>query len=1689
MTLALPISAILQIEDLYEQGLMLQAYKLVREVGPLQNLSGTRERIIVGRLVTNLGTERLGHYLFRRAYRDDPGDPAARYYAARTVLDRRGPYFTLEFLRGLGPAPWQTAGREETWPSFESNMVGLEACQYAMLRDFSRADKLIARALELDPGCPWLYVELAHIREWEDRCGEAIAAVRRALELQPFYRPAVQALGHLLTLQGEDEEALAFLTEANGKLENMYVLYQLICLQQELGLHAEARAQLQQFMALAPLASRRFRNWHNIALANAHYYCGDFGAAAAYAEKVPKQEFFKTFAQRLRERSPGGHRVRLPVGFTRQHYKTCVPACLASLCRFWGKPVEHLEIAQAICYDGTPSHTERRWAMEHGFVAQEFKVTWEAAVQLLNRGIPFIFNTADATRGHAQIVMGYDLIRNTLLIRDPFLRSMQEFDALKTFEQFQASGPRGLVLLPEDQRHLREDLATDFPGGLPEAALYDQLFELQSALDKHRRPAAEAASQQLATLAPEHRITYYAQRCLAFYDGNMPAALAATDALLRQFPEDSALQLTRYQCLRELAPRNERLAYLEQQSAKPAAHPVFQQRLAHELLEDSRQQERVKGLLRGLLRRVPFEAEAYVLMGHTFWIQRAWNSAMEHYRIAACLEDKEERYARSYFSASGAIRGSEEALDFLRERFALHGKASSLPARTLFGALESIDRTEEAFAVLHKALQLKPEDSELLLFAAGAQVRYGHEEEYRTLLARAESLAHPIDWLYTAAQGATIRCEHATALAYWRRVLEASPLTLDAHRNLAELLTLTDSRAAAGQHLRAAAEAFPHHVALQQYYAEWLRGEDPKQAEPVLRQILQGDPLNAWAQRELALNLSHQNRHEEAELAGETALPMAPHLSTSYSTLALVYKQAGKLSAARAAAQLALERSIDDQWAMSMLMELCDTTVARREALTLVQEQLVKQVIYGDGLLEFRRQAMATLTPEEVETQLRAALAVRPDLWQAHSALTSQLLSMNKFDEALTLATQATARFGLVPKMWCDLAEVYAARHEVAAQREALRRALAINPNWSVPARLLAVTYEDEGQIPEATEIVRKACAREPLEGQNHGYLAHLLQKSGFMEAALQAVEHALKLNPHNANSWYVLGDLATQLAQPDLPARQARQLTQSRPGDAAIWILLARHLPSSQLDEAQFAVLKALALEPRNVEAHDLYAAILAEKRQFEEAFKACQPEIFALQPSRVLQARAAWIRAQSGALEQAIDEMKAVLEVDQSNLWGWRLLADWYRQQKLFERYREAALKMTSLWPQNARNHDYLADALLCVNEEFAARQELQISLNLEPSGRYALDTLMDLQLRNHECDNIKNTLEQFRRYYPPEVVAQQELRVAVKNADHDTALQALGRLGKAAVPSGPIMREACQQLGQFPPLRRQATELLETLLARVPKSAAKPINAVFGLIQLHIGAKKFKQAEALIPLLPVDSPVFAASVNDYLEALAVHNLGSSYAAFVKKYTGVLQSEINLWAAVGWGFARLERHQDVIKWLGNYEGRSGLNSAPLLNLSNAYRRFGRLAEAHRASVAALALPRDENTVLHELWLLLDELLDAQAGKLNARTNPGIKQIAARWAPVLKASKPDNHPAFYQYLYYLAQMTLDATDPKGLSLVRLRDHFHQLQRVVPVLSKNPTLARYLRRTFKKIYRDQDGLLVRLYAGYRYLIH
>ena len=1286
---------------LYEGGKLVAAFDAGRPLGPLAAWPGTKGRVLAGRLAGQLGARRTADALLLRAFRADRDSPLAAYYYTVVVLARCGAFAALEALRSFEFAA--LADRE-----LASDWYGLAAHIYALLRDFATAEGHLDKAFELAPDDHYRWVERAELYELQDRYADALAAARRALQANPASVAAIGQTASLLVLLDRVPEALELLHGRLQEVESAPLAVQLAHLQHDAGDYAGALASLDLAERLAPLLDKSMREYLAQARCDAYLRCDDIERAVEQA-RLSSLPHYKAFVERVDSGNYERRRRQLAVGFVRQHHMTCAPATLTAISLYWSKPADHLEVAEEICYDGTPHASERRWAVEHGFVAREFRVTWESAQALIDRAVPFTLTTVQPSSAHLQAVIGYDALRGTLVIRDPTEPSQREFVGHSLFEWSAANGPRGMLLIPHDEAARIDGIE------LPDAELYDLLHQVQRALSEHRRDDALASCARLTEIAPGHRLALEARTSLANYDANEAEALEAIEGLLRLYPQDVCLRLQKAARVGELRAHTEYVDYLEAQVHAQTTDPMFQLRFAQALSGDAREAQRCIKLLKRVLRAMPYSAEALSTLADLQWQRGAYPWATQLYRLASTLQATYEGAAVSYFRAARQVRDEERALAYLRDRVACLGKLSSAPLITLFRCLDELERTAEAVQELNAALLDNPDDAQLALFAAGTLASLSDFARAWPLLAQAEQGSRRLDWLRTAAGVHRCAGDLPAALAVSRELAERAPLDLDAQRGYARLLDELESRAAAIAHLRSAVARFSHHAGLNNLLVQWLGDEPLEVQETALRDLLQILPADAWARRELAVVLARQQRFDESYAEIEQARALAP-ASESYQTcLGAIHTLRGDHAAARSAYRAALAVSVDSDFALQRLLDACSSREERRAQLSYVYDELKRQVTRGEGMLAFQSVARHSYEPDELLAILREGLDARPDLWHAWIAVVRQLISMSRLDEAAALCEQTLERFGLLPRVHLERAEIRRLQGDREGEREVLNEAVRLSPGWALAYLRLSDSFEADGLLSESRASIERAVRHTPTDPYLHGYLADVLWRQGEKQLAIEHLQRALRLDPGYEWAWNSLRACSENSEAPELAVTLARELTVARATEPRVWLALALVAPDVQ--ERLRATEQAVLLAPLSVRAHRRRIELLVDLRRFDDALAALEQTKWGEALPIELRAERARVIAVQGDLHAAIDAMRVVLGDDARYSEGWSLIGEWYSELGDTLNYLEAARTLHQLSPNDPTALGCLADAHRKQGAGTDVRPWLRRALELKP------------------------------------------------------------------------------------------------------------------------------------------------------------------------------------------------------------------------------------------------------------------------------------------------------------------------------------------------------------------------------------
>lgn len=1637
-----------QLRDLYDTTRYFDAFQACQAFAPVSQWDRPDALLLAGRLVSHWGDAALSNRLHLKAWRLAPQLDEALYWFALTTSHKHGSFEALRVLRDHA----QRLPAEPTTPE-QAHLLLLEARLRSHFRDFTTAEAIVGRVELAFSEDPWLWVEKASLLREQDRYDEALAALRTASRLRPWYRPAVQGEAHLLQLLGRDEEACALLEDAWPRGQSPSTGQNLVHLYEEQSRHADILRALERIVALLPMPDASEHRWIAARRCDAAYGLGDLDTARTAAEQAAAagSGYHRELAPHYITKPGADRRVRLAVGFVRQHHQTCAPATLAALSNFWGRSISHTAIAEAICYDGTPDHVERTWVERQGWIAREFRVTWEIACALLDRGCPFSLVTVDIGSAHMQAVIGYDARLGTLLIRDPYLRNYTEWIAGNFFSSNEINGPRGLLVLPPAEAHRLDGLT------LPDEPLYDAWHQVRVHLAAHRRADAEAAFAHLSSQAPEHILTLRAGRELALYDNHDGRCLDFTRQVRARFPSDVNWQLEELRLLDLVGSSVERRARLQELGGRRAGYLTLRRQYAEDLMRDARTTPLAGRILRSGLRRQSRDSAHLRAYGNWLWAAHRFDEATFVYRLAACAAEKIESYWNTFFGASRHVQQTEESLALLTQRFRRWSDLSSYPVRTLFQSLDALDRTAEGFARLEEARRARPDDGELLLFIADARSRYGNFALAADLLAAAESRAPRTAWLASAARLAGRRQDHTQALALWQELLALNPLDHDVQTAVVGLLHTCQGRPAALAHLAAACDAQPHRLPLLQLHVEWLRSEPPALALAAVDRLLALDPAHAWGLREKALILRRLHQPEAALASAEEALRIAPHAPHSHGIKGDMLLALGRTAEARACYEAGIRLNIDAHWLFDSLIDASPDFAARRAAVEFVQRELQQQVSVDNACLHFRACARPILTPAELHLALETLWRAQPDTWAVWSAWIAHLGEEQKWDDALTHALAATQRFPLVARLWFDRAIVHAGRKETDEEMRSLQKALEISPGWGLASRQLSAAFDRTLQLDQSEHVLRRAIAADPNDSYNHGWLADVLWRRQQKPEAIAELERAVTLLPAYNWAWQRLDQWSRATGEPGRSVALVQRLTESRAGESQWLLRLVRQRFAAPDPTENLAALdRAEALDPRDVDLHDLRAQLLADHRRYDAALAACRPAVFGDTVPHALRGRAAWIEAQRGRRQEAIAGLTAVVREHPDYAWGWSRLTELHWEENDFDQVRTCAEKWSWLANDTAVPLGYLAAVHEKAHRIPDACAAFTRALAIDPLYDYGAHNLLRLLLDARDYPAAERVLQHFATHFPPGEHLKATLRYHLARQDREKATATLCDLARLDASAADTFAQGADLL-----LNASWTDPVENALAPILREEAT----------LPAAGTYWARARRSQPFLatlfaarrrrptPVHARAIALEVILWFTEKNRHRLLRAYIWWQRD---LLRADLESWGQTGYALCTTGRWRATTRWLHDWSTRRPA-PAPwmLVNLALAHFSHGEPDEACRVLDYALTLPPDHTREKIAGWRALEHALageTAAAEKLLGAINPHDKNAY--------------HTALLEFTRHLLSIQQAPAAERPAAAEKVRAALVQKAQENAGIAEDASLAQFYRRTLRYVARE-----------------
>jgi tetratricopeptide (TPR) repeat protein len=1325
-----------QINLLCDQSRSSDAYALgQKELGTqVRDWPQVLGQLSAAKVAERLGGNQLSEALIFRLRRRQPEHPEVMYHAVHQRLEKC-PLARLWISIRHQELPTDDTILQAKW-------LGLKATILSSMRDFDRSFELFDQATRIAPDDPRAYVGRASAFRESDDVAAAIRSCRDALEVAPNFGPAIQLLTHYLLQSNQIAEAFNVLTAAVKSSQDGQFRLQLanMCLHRDRIADAEALTRnIEGCFPLAdPMRNKRPKRgsvYASIAAIRSDlaYQAKNYPTAAKWSA-LANSPHHDTIVENLKANHSTGRRAVLNVPFVLQRHVTCAPATLTMLSGYWNKQVDMDDVVDEICYDGTAPVKTRKWGEDNGMVTKEFRVTFESAQALIDAGIPFALSTVAPGMGHIQVICGYDSIRGSLLIQDPGLWHVHEELTEKIIDRYRAFGPRGLILIPQEQADRIQDIE------LPDSDRFDQQYAIAIALDNHDRPAAESIVLQMQEEEPEHWMTYWAEMDLANYDSNAPVQLQTVQKLAAIFPDDDVLWLWENRLL-TMTDRADMVIQRLWEAVKSGRALASTRFHLLGMLDDTCQSQRAE-LLKATLRDCPTSSAALSAEANEMWRLKDHESALELLRLAAMSSEMDEGCAREYLIAATRMDRRDEVLEILKQRFERHGDSSGAPGMTYAWALDTSLKPEAAVMVVREAIKRRPADGDLHCQAATILGRLEKPEVGFQLLDSATTPLPKQDALQARAILAEYDGRPEDALTQYREIEKLQPLNPALINQIASLQVDLRGFNDAINYLVGLTERFPHCRSVLASTASLMHAAARyREAITYIDRILTHCASDAWAWRERSLIEKRCGWHDEAFEHAEQAL-LCDESAASYTVRGDARIKLGRIRPGKEDFHSALQLDCDHSEAITSWMLVCDDEDERAEALKHIYDQLIEQRTGGEGLAAYYQFACVIIDSAEMADQLIEICETRPDVYAAHMLLANHYRNFRQFEDARDVLLALQDRFGIIASYWRELGDVYRELKEDKKATEAYENGIDISPHDSELARRLADMYWEEKRKDDALAVLNRALQGSPSDPSLMIALAQTIEDN---EKTLKLVRKAAMRASSSIEAWELLLKLCQDLGRESEAVDAARELIGTRPCDVNAHMRFAEMLHRDDQREQSLSVIaNAMKLDRRLPHVHALFAKRLLELKMYDQALEACSPPEVDPHDAHHLDLLAAQILYYSDRKIEATSRLRDALHRDPTDLENWVRLADWCEEVNNMEWYDEASKALVNRAGHLAVSHCYYATAMIRQNHRERAKEHLQFAIEAEPNSEYAIQKLIQLSKEDYKIDDAEAFLD---------------------------------------------------------------------------------------------------------------------------------------------------------------------------------------------------------------------------------------------------------------------------------------------------------------------------------------------------------
>ncbi len=1351
------------IKDLCKVGRYHDALsKAENEWGPITTWNSKEKTLIAIRLYANLGGGRKSDALLLNLWRKDKTSPDILNKICFYKLNNSGPIIAHEFAK-----KYESIILAEN--KYTPDLLAFKSLIQKIFMNYAMADALLDKAIVIDPTYSWLTSLKIQLLDVQNESALAKSQAEKHFDAYPSpYN--MRVLSSILT-KTDGINASIELYEQHAKhyqSANVWFDYAVLLA----GNHDWPKCEfaIEQFEKLRIIKDK----------GDEQYFLSWKGQIAIHYQEIDKAidflsehkgGYWKIVTENLKNSEGKLNRKVLDVPFLKQEHMTCAPTTMAAICRFWGQEFSSKEIADAICFDGTPDTKERQWLRGNNFYFQEFELESELAYALIESDIPFTLVTTHGFSAHLQAVIGFNKQVGTLYVMDPSSSIMQETLTKETIESEAYSGAHCIAFVPAEKSALLSSFT------FPATDLYSLWDVYNVAAENNDYVTAKNTVEKLKEIAPEHRITLKVERIFAIWNNDKTTIFDLNNKLLAKFPNETVLLNSNFYCLRDSGKRDEGLTFLSDYVDNNINIDLLGA-LFNEIYNTNEHQALTAKSLHSLKRLGGYSAYSHWSLANYYWSQQNFELATEHYLYAYCLDETHSDYIESYFKASRYLKKEEETIEFLKERFNKYKIRSPLPAISLYKAYELLDQDHVGIEFLFEALEIHPDDNSLITYLSNKLIDRGLVDRFESIENQIKPHIDQKDFNELIARKNEQFGKFDLALAFFQNSFNDNPFIYKYANSYFSLLHKKGDIAQIDSIIEGLYAKDSQNNQILDYIADWH--SDPLFQEKTLTKFVELRPDYGLIRRQLIdVRLKLGMFDQALAQAQETCKNIVgEHINQSY--LAKCHLKLGAFEEAKKIARNVLALTVDNDLAFSTLMSASTSKEEKEVSLDYVFSQIQQQITFGSSLWNYWFEANTLLSQHQLKTFIDYLLSHQDHLWYTYSISASYFSQYDDLEKAKELLLTGQKKFPLTPRLYSDLAQLYEIEGNIEQSIEANTQALVMNPAWSDVTKRLCDLLEKHDDKEVAIALLNKGIKHSPDDGVLYGYLADLLIKQGKKQDAIEPLKLAVKYNTEYRWAWNQLINIATESEQSELPHAVAKTLAHQSPHLPHVW----RDLAYVTKDKAEkFALLdKSLQCDVYFIPAYQDKIEYLVGKGEYKEALSVLDNTPWKEDLPVELIIQKVDLLMEIGKKKLAITSLKKVLFNTHGYAYLWSKLFNLLEDDSNKQDFIDCCHKSVEKNKHDASVLCYAGENLLkhgSISEKTTAQEYLKKAFNLSPNEQYVVLTYVDSLMKSEKYEEALAVIEVFEKQNSVNYATTRKIGVLCQLKRSDEALQRFKKL----------------------------------------------------------------------------------------------------------------------------------------------------------------------------------------------------------------------------------------------------------------------------------------------------------------------